>query len=116
MTKDAEPRRGLLAETKDAVTVRAIALLVRAAEAHSGRRIVVVDIRPPAPGDHNGLSALYLVIGWIVGGYLVAAILGISAGSRPETLNRATIRFGARALRDRHRPGRALIVGPWGHG
>src|ERR1019366_10452243 len=57
---------------------------------------------------------LYLVIGWIVGGYLVAAIVGISAGSRPETLNRATIRFGARALRDRHRPGRALIVGPWG--
>jgi hypothetical protein len=33
------------------------------------------------------------VIGWIVGGYLVAALLGVTAGSRPATLRRAVIRL-----------------------
>ncbi len=50
---------------------------------HLHRTIVVRDIRPPSSGDRNGLTSFYLVIGWIVGGYLVASILGISTGSRP---------------------------------
>jgi hypothetical protein len=57
------------------------------------RRLVVDDIRPPAPGDRNSLTSFYLVIGWIVGGYLVASILGISAGSRPANVRRATVRL-----------------------
>ena len=33
--------------------------------------------------------------GWIVGGYLVAALLGVSAGARPATTRRAIFRVGA---------------------
>jgi hypothetical protein len=62
------------------------------------RTVVVHDIRPPAPGDRNGLTSFYLVIGWIVGGYLVASILGISTGSRPANARRATLRLGAIAV------------------
>jgi hypothetical protein len=62
------------------------------------RTVVVHDIRPPSPGDRNGLTSFYLVIGWIVGGYLVASILGISSGSRPANARRATLRLGAIAV------------------
>jgi len=57
------------------------------------RDIVVDDIRPPSPGDRNSLTSFYLVIGWCVGGYLVASILGISDGSRPANVHRATVRL-----------------------
>src|SRR5664280_2572815 len=57
------------------------------------RSVVVDDIRPPSPQDRNSLTSFYLVIGWIVGGYLVASILGISNGSRPATVHRATVRL-----------------------
>jgi hypothetical protein len=67
-------------------------------------------------GDHNGLSAFYLVIGWMVGGYLVASILGISVGERPESLTRASVRLAAIALYAAVTGlGGALIVGPWLH-
>ena len=62
------------------------------------RTVVVHDIRPPSAGDRNGLTSFYLVIGWIVGGYLVASILGISTGSRPANARRATLRLGAIAV------------------
>jgi hypothetical protein len=62
------------------------------------RSIVVDDIRPPSPGDRNSLTSFYLVIGWIVGGYLVASILGISNGSRPTNVHRATVRLTVIAL------------------
>lgn len=92
----------------------AVTALVRAADARAQRRVVVADIRPPAPGDRNGLSSFYLVLGWIVGGYLVAAILGISAGSRPENLRRATVRLGAMAVYAAVTGlAGALIAGPW---
>ncbi len=51
------------------------------------------DVTPAGPGDARGLSAFYLVVGWVVGGYLVAAILGIGGGARPTNRHRATIRL-----------------------
>ena len=62
------------------------------------RTVTVDDIRPPSPGDRNSLTSFYLVIGWIVGGYLVASILGISDGSRPANPQRATVRLGVIAV------------------
>ncbi|MEU6746215.1 hypothetical protein ABZ914_08330 [Spirillospora sp. NPDC046719] len=62
------------------------------------RQVRTVDIRPPAAGDGSGLSSFYLVIGWIVGGYLAAAILGVGGGGRPANLRRTVIRLGSLAL------------------
>jgi hypothetical protein len=57
------------------------------------RAIAVTDLVPVQPGDGEGLTGFYLVIGWLVGGYLVAVLLGIAAGSRPATPRRAAYRL-----------------------
>jgi hypothetical protein len=97
-------------------TVQAVTAALQAAEAASSRTLVIRDVNPPASGDHNGLSAFYLAIGWTIGGYLAASLLGVSAGARPLTLNRVTIRLIALALYAAVTSllG-ALIVGPWLH-
>ena len=55
--------------------------------------MTVTDAVPAQPGDTRGLSGFYLVIGWLVGGYLVAALLGIAKGARPATTRRAIHRL-----------------------
>jgi hypothetical protein len=69
-------------------------LFTMAAQQH-GRTVTVQDLVPLDPGDARGLSGFYLVIGWAVGGYLFAAMLGVAKGSRPATLPRAVWRLGA---------------------
>ncbi len=69
-------------------------LFTMAAQTH-GRTVAVEDVVPLDPGDARGLSGFYLVIGWAVGGYLFAAMLGVAKGSRPATLPRAAWRLGA---------------------
>lgn len=59
------------------------------------RTVAVDDVVPLLPGDARGLSGFYLVIGWVVGGYLFASMLGIAKGSRPATFPRAIWRLGA---------------------
>ena len=62
-------------------------------EAVNRRTVRVEDLVPLQPGDYRGLSGFYLVVGWIVGGYLVASMLGVSSGARPATTRRAVIRL-----------------------
>lgn len=82
-------------------------------EAANQRLVRTVDLAPSSSQDFNGLSAFYLVIGWCVGGYICAAILAISAGSRPANRERALIRLGALALYAALGGlGGAIIVGP----
>ena len=82
-------------------------------EAARNREVTVEDILPPAAGDGRGLSSFYLALGWIIGGYLVAAILGIAGGARPADTRRTLIRLGALALYAvASGLGGALIVGP----
>jgi hypothetical protein len=69
-------------------------LFTVAAQQH-GRTVTVQDLVPLDAGDARGLSGFYLVIGWAVGGYLFAAMLGVAKGSRPATLPRAVWRLGA---------------------
>ena len=57
------------------------------------RTITVTDADPEQPTDYRGLSGFYLVVGWLVGGYLVAALLGIAKGARPATTRRAIHRL-----------------------
>ncbi|MET9345766.1 DUF3533 domain-containing protein [Streptomyces termitum] len=77
------------------------------------RTVRTVDVAPASPQDFDGLSAFYLVVGWCVGGYICAAILAISAGSRPANRERAVIRLGVLAVYSvLGGLGGAVIVGP----
>ncbi|GAA3936379.1 DUF3533 domain-containing protein [Streptomyces gulbargensis] len=82
-------------------------------EGAQGRTVRTVDVAPASPQDFDGLSAFYLAVGWCVGGYICAAILAISAGSRPANRERAVIRLGVLALYSALGGlGGAVIVGP----
>src|ERR1700693_1820614 len=59
----------------------------------SHQPVTAIDAVPAQPGDSRGLTGFYLVVGWLVGGYLMAAVLGMTRGSRPATTRRAIIRL-----------------------
>jgi hypothetical protein len=67
-------------------------------DAAQQRTLTTDDVLPAAAGDARGLSAFYLAVGWVVGGYLVASIIGVSAGSRPLTPARGVVRLGSLAV------------------
>jgi hypothetical protein len=97
-------------------TANAVISVLQTADARTSRTLIVRDIAPPAAGDRGGLSAFYLAIGWMIGGYLAASMLGVSAGARSLTLNRVTIRLAALAVYAVVTSVLgALIVGPWLH-
>lgn len=73
----------------------AVETLFSTAAQQQQRQLTVDDVVPLNPGDGRGLSGFYLVIGWAVGGYLFASILGIAKGPRPANLPRAFWRVGA---------------------
>ncbi|MGW6569026.1 DUF3533 domain-containing protein [Streptomyces sp. NPDC054975] len=103
----------LVASGGGTVLSSALDTLFTKVEAANGRTVRTVDIAPASPQDFDGLSAFYLVVGWCVGGYICAAILAISAGSRPANRERAVIRLGALALYAiLGGLGGAVIVGP----
>lgn len=54
----------------------------------------VVDLAPLPAGDPNGLSGFYAVVGWMIGGYLGATLLGLVG----ETRSRSRVRALARVL------------------
>ncbi len=77
------------------------------------RTLITRDVLPAGDGDARGLSAFYLAVGWVVGGYLVAAIIGVSNGSVPSTRTRGVVRLGALAVYSvASGVGGALITGP----
>lgn len=67
-------------------------------DASRQRTLTTADVIPSATADARGLSAFYLAIGWVVGGYLVASIIGVSNGSIPRTRVRGAVRLGALAV------------------
>ncbi|OZD84604.1 hypothetical protein CH273_05015 [Rhodococcus sp. 05-339-2] len=63
-------------------------------EASQGRQFVVRDEIPVGVHDNRGLSGFYLSVGWVVGGYLLAAAFGLLIGapqSRRETCSHVGI-------------------------
>jgi hypothetical protein len=73
----------------------AIETVLTGVEQHQQRTVQVTDVVPLESGDARGLSGFYLVIGWLVGGYLVASLLGVAKGARPANRRRALIRLGS---------------------
>jgi hypothetical protein len=90
--------RLLVAGAEGSAVADALTAVVTRAEQAQGRTVQVTDVHPVFSGDARGLSPFYLVVGWTVGGYLVASILGISAGARPATQRRAVVRLGSLAV------------------
>lgn len=64
-------------------------------EAAQQRTLVVDDVVPHQDGDTQGSSVFYVVIGAILAGYLLAAVLGMAVGARPATFRRTLFRLGA---------------------
>lgn len=83
----------LVASAGGTAVATAVETVLTQAEASQHRTLATRDVIPTQTGDARGLSGFYLVIGWIVGGYLVAALLGVAKGSRPATTRRAIIRI-----------------------
>ena len=103
----------LVANASGPALASAIGQVMTKAEAAQHRTLATQDVVPLAAGDADGLSSFYLVVGWCVGGYLVASILGISAGARPANLSRALIRLAVLALYSIVAGiGGAVIIGP----
>ena len=76
----------LVAGGGGAATATAVQDVIAQTEAAQHRSATVTDAVPAQPGDARGLSGFYLVVGWLVGGYLVAALLGISRSAVPVTV------------------------------
>ncbi len=83
----------LISSGGGASVATAVAAVIEQVEASQQRTVTTTDLVPLQPGDARGLTGFYLVIGWIVGGYLVAALLGVSAGARPASPRRAWFRL-----------------------
>lgn len=103
----------VVATASGASLATAIEKIVVRFDATKQRTVAVQDVVPVSSSDQNGLTSFYLAIGWCVGGYLVASILGVSVGARPANTRRAVIRLGALALYSIAAGlGGAIIVGP----
>lgn len=89
--------RLLVASAASALIAEELPAAVRAAEP-PGRQLRVTDVKPLPADDARGISPFYLVVGWVVGGYLGATILGLARGGAARSRSLAAIRLGALAL------------------
>lgn len=102
----------LVASAEGTSVSGAVETVLTRADAAQGRTLRVEDVVAPQPGDARGLSGFYLVTGWIVGGYLLAALLGLTGEKRPDlptTARRLGLALGFAVLGGL---GGALIAGP----
>ena len=83
----------LVASADGSAEASAAEQVITAAEASQHRSVTVTDIVPLQRGDFHGLTGYYLVIGWIVGGYLVAALLGVASDAKRATRRRTIFRL-----------------------
>jgi hypothetical protein len=103
----------LVAGAEGGAVSSALTEVLARVDAAQQRTLTTTDEIPAAAGDARGLSAFYLAVGWVVGGYLVASIIGVSSGSRPLTRARGVVRLGSLAVYAVvSGVGGALIVGP----
>jgi len=84
----------LVASAGGAAQASAVETVFQQGEMAAHRNLEVRDLVPFQSGDGRGLSAFYLVVGWLIGGYLLAALFGLTHG-RPRTWRIAVFRLGA---------------------
>lgn len=88
----------LVASAAGQSVTKAVTETAKKAAADAGRQLSTEDIAPAGKEDNGSLTAFYLIVGWLVGGYLAASMLGVTAGARPANLSRAFIRLAAMAV------------------
>lgn len=71
---------------------------LRGAEQRLGRSVELIDIAPLPASDPGGRATSLLIVGWLVGGYLLATVLGLRRGLRPLRTRDALLRVGALCL------------------
>nr|WP_258174992.1 DUF3533 domain-containing protein [Actinopolyspora mortivallis] len=105
--------RLLLATAGGSAKAEAVRSVLGGMAARQGRQLEVSDVVPVQSGDSRGLTGFYLVVGWTVGGYLVASLLGVARGALPANPSRAAIRLVSVAVYAvLSGLGGALVVGP----
>lgn len=92
------PDRLFVDSAASASVSQALSEVFSQVERAAGHQLTVVDVIPAGPGDARGLSAFYLTVGWMLGGYLVATGMSISRSARPAHPPAAIVRLGAVAL------------------
>lgn len=103
----------LVASAAGQSVTQAVEQVAEQAAAKQQRKLTTRDIVPAGDQDHGSLTAFYLVIGWLVGGYLAASMLGVTAGARPANTRRAVFRLATMAVYAvASGIGGAIIVGP----
>lgn len=94
-----DPRTGTLRVTTASAggpaAADAVLRVVRGAAAGAKMPVLVTDAVPVSTRDPRGLVPFYLVVGLVLGGYLAATVLGLSAGTVPRTPRLALARVGA---------------------
>ena len=104
----------LVASADGAAQSEAIEEVIGQVEEARRRDLTTTDAIPAAKGDSRGLGAFYLAVGWVVGGYLAASLLGVTAGARLPNLHRVAVRLGGMAAYAALSGlGGAFVVGPW---
>jgi hypothetical protein len=82
----------LIANAASINQAEALTATFKLAAAEQKRKLTITDVAPLPPDDPRGLAPFYLVITWVVGGYLGATLLGllrgVAAASRKLSLER----------------------------
>jgi hypothetical protein len=60
--------------------------------------VTVTDAKPLRQEDSTGLSSLYMMIGWVFGGYFLATVLTTIVGFKQWSRRHSLVRLGALAL------------------
>lgn len=90
-------RDRLLVASAASFSVAEILPVILRRAAPPGRDLTVQDVKPLPSDDPRGLSPFYLVIGWLVGGYVAATVLGLARGSAARGRRGAAGRLAALA-------------------
>lgn len=69
-----------------------------AAYAAQGRPLTTAIVDELPANDTNGLSPFYLVVGWVVGGYLAGVVVGLARGERATNRKQGLARVGGLAV------------------
>jgi hypothetical protein len=83
----------LIATGGGAAVATAVETVIGDVEAAQHRSFSVTDAVPAQRGDARGVSDFYLVVGWLIGGYVAAALLAIASGARPTSGRRVLVRL-----------------------